>query len=86
MIKCICGLGYVGKSLRPLKTRISEHISDIRTKDFKNPVAAHFIQAQRCISPLKYIGIERIKLPPTGEVTLMLYFLREKHIGQPYIS
>ena len=66
MIKCVCGLAYIGKTLRSLKTRISEHRSDIRTKDFRNPVAVHFHQAQHCISSLKYIGIERVTLPPRG--------------------
>ena len=66
MIKCVCGLAYVGKTLRPLKTRISEHRSDIRNKNFKNPVALHFHQAQHCISSLRYLGIERVKLPPRG--------------------
>ncbi len=42
MIKCPCGLAYIGKTQRALKTRIAEHRSSIRTNDKKNPVAVHF--------------------------------------------
>ncbi len=31
-MKCPCGLAYVGKTQRALKSRIAEHRSDIRTQ------------------------------------------------------
>lgn len=36
LLKCPCGLAYVGKTTRPLKTRISKHRSNIR-----NPTLYH---------------------------------------------
>lgn len=33
LLKCPCGLAYVGKTTRPLKRRISEHRSNIRNHD-----------------------------------------------------
>ena len=67
----------MGKTFRALKTRISEHRSDIRTKDFRNPVALHFAEAKHCISSLKYIGIEQVKLPPRGGDINTLLLRRE---------
>lgn len=66
LIKCPCGLGYVGRTCRPLRTRISEHRSNIRCGDERNPVAAHFKQAGHSISSLRYIGIEKVNRPPRG--------------------
>ena len=77
LIKCVCGLAYVGKTFRALKTRISEHRSDIRTSDFRNPVSLHFAEAKHCISSLKYIGIEQVKLPPRGGDINTLLLRRE---------
>lgn len=66
MLKCPCGLAYIGKTTRPLKNRISEHRSNIRNHDQKSPVALHFSQAQHNVSTLKYIGIEQVHLPKRG--------------------
>ena len=67
MLKCPCGLSYIGKTRRSLKTRISEHRSTIRTGETKNLVAAHFVQGGHPISSLRYIGIEMVKMSRRGE-------------------
>ena len=61
LLKCPCGLTYVGKTSRPLKTRISEHRSNICNKDTKSPVAIHFTERRYNVSALKYLGIEHVK-------------------------
>lgn len=66
LLKCPCGLAYVGKTSRPLKTRISEHRSNIRNKDTKSPVAIHFTDKRHNVSTLKYQGIEQVKLSNRG--------------------
>ena len=66
LIRCPCSMGYVGMTTRPLKTRICEHRSDIRTGDLRNPVAAHFMQAGHSVSALRYTGIERVEQPRRG--------------------
>lgn len=66
MLTCPCGLSYIGKTHRSLKTRISEHRSNIRTGETKNPVAAHFVQAGHPFSSLRYIGIEMVKMSCRG--------------------
>ncbi len=68
MIKCPCGLVYIGKTQCALKTRIAEHRSSIHTNDQKNPVAVLFYSKRHNLSTLRYIGIEHVKsrLPRRG--------------------
>lgn len=66
MILCPCGLAYVGKTTRALRTRISEHRSTIRTGDERSPVAAHFKRAGHNVSALRYVGVEFVTSPPRG--------------------
>ncbi|XP_063044279.1 uncharacterized protein LOC134438605 [Engraulis encrasicolus] len=66
MLKCPCGLAYVGKTTRALKTRIAEHRCAIRNMDIKSSVAVHFKEARHNVSALKYMGIELVKMPRRG--------------------
>nr|XP_055053423.1 uncharacterized protein LOC129438630 [Misgurnus anguillicaudatus] len=66
MLTCPCGLSYIGKTTRTLKTRISEHRSAIRNGITSSPVAVHFMNAKHNVSSLKYVGIESIKCPRRG--------------------
>lgn len=74
MLQCPCGLSYIGKTTRPLKTRITEHRCAIRNQDPSSPVAVHFTEARHSVAALKYIGIEE-------GATLTLYSSRENYIG-----
>lgn len=66
LLRCPCGLAYVGKTTRQLKQRISEHKSTIRRNDQDYPVAMHFNDAHHDISTLRFCGIERVPAPPRG--------------------
>jgi len=66
LLKCSCGLAYVGKMTRPLKIRISEHRSKIHNHDSKSTVVVHFSQAFHNVSSLRYCGIELVKQPSRG--------------------
>lgn len=66
MLKCPCSLAYVGMTTRALKTRITEHRSDIRTQNIRSPVAMHFMQAGHNVSALRYIGLEKVEKPRRG--------------------
>lgn len=50
MLTCPCGLSYLGKTTRTLKTRISEHRSAIRNGVISSPVAVHFMNAKHNVS------------------------------------
>lgn len=66
MLRCPCGLSYVGKTTRKLKQRISEHKSTIRRNDRDYPVAIHFNDRKHDISSLRFYGIEQVRMPPRG--------------------
>ena len=79
LLKCPCGLGYVGKTNRALKTRISEHRSSIRNQDPKSPVAMHFMAAGHNVATLRYQGIELVKCPRRGGDLNKLLLMRESY-------
>ena len=58
LLKCPCGLCYVGKTIREIKTRFSEHKSSIRNNDEKSSVARHFNSVGHSVSSLRFQGIE----------------------------
>ena len=58
-----CG---IGKTNRELRVRITEHKSNIRTKDIKSPIARHFNSIGHDICTLKFQGIELVNLLRRG--------------------
>ena len=66
LIKCPCGLVYVGKTSRQLKQRMSEHKSTIRRNDRNYPIAVHFNDSKHDISSFRFQGIEKVSLPERG--------------------
>ena len=77
MLKCPCGLAYIGKTSRALKTRISEHRSNIRNHDKKSPVAVHFSTLKHSVSTLSYVALEHVQLPRRGGDINSLLLKRE---------
>ena len=45
MLKCPCGLQYVGRTKRPLQVRLNEHINNIRLGYTKHSVSKHYLLA-----------------------------------------
>lgn len=66
LLTCPCGLLYVGKTKRQLKTRIFEHKSSIRRNDDKSSVARHFHSAGHDANMLKFMGLEVVNRSPRG--------------------
>ncbi|CAJ0947418.1 unnamed protein product [Ranitomeya imitator] len=62
LIKCPCGLGYVGETTQHIRDRISQHKSTIRCGRTLLPVPAHFSQNNHTVAQLKYQIIDWI--PP----------------------
>lgn len=60
MLKCPCGLCYIGKTNRELRLRIIEHKSSIRRKCETSPVARHFNAMGHDICSLRFQGIELV--------------------------
>ncbi|CAJ0927866.1 unnamed protein product [Ranitomeya imitator] len=66
LIKCPCGLGYVGETTQHIRDRISQHKSTIRCKKLLLPVPAHFIAHNHSISQLRYQVIDSVPLARRG--------------------
>ncbi len=63
MLKCPCGLAYVGQTKRPLKARTAEHKNAIQNKNPVYAMARHYDQVKHgSVASLKFWGIE--KTPP----------------------
>lgn len=77
LISCPCNKQYVGKTNRPIKTRIIEHNSAIRRKDERSPVAQHFMEAGHPLSSLSFTVIEHVKESRRGGNTEKRLLQRE---------
>ncbi|XP_075450781.1 uncharacterized protein LOC142491850 [Ascaphus truei] len=67
LLKCACGSGYIGRTIRALKVRITEHIRSIKNSDERFPVARHFNTCPSgSIKTLTYSAIETIPIHPRG--------------------
>ncbi|CAJ0947766.1 unnamed protein product [Ranitomeya imitator] len=62
LIKCPCGLLYIGETTQPVRDRISKHKSTIRSNNLLLPVPHHYSSQGHTISQLKYQVIDSI--PP----------------------
>lgn len=63
-IKCPCGLLYVGKTERKLKTCITEHKSRIRNNITSSSLAKHWNAHSHRIAQLKFQIVEVVKVTP----------------------
>lgn len=67
MLKCPCGLLYVGQTKRNLKMRIAEHKGAIRNGNMDYAIARHYKAMNHgSASTLRFIGLERVQPSPRG--------------------
>ncbi|KAK6477891.1 hypothetical protein HHUSO_G21543, partial [Huso huso] len=66
LLKCPCGLCYVGKTIRELKTRRSEHKSAIRNNEIRSAVERHFNEQQHSVCTFRFMRIEVVHTPRRG--------------------
>ncbi|OCT98799.1 hypothetical protein XELAEV_18011034mg [Xenopus laevis] len=62
VIKCPCGLQYVGQTSRMIKDRIREHKSAIKTKKIEQAVACHFIEKEHGVQQLKFQVVDGVPI------------------------
>lgn len=78
MLKCPCGLAYIGQTKRQLKLRIAEHKTAIRTQNMTYAMARHYKEANHgSPASLKFWGIEKIIPPPRGGDIIRKLLCRE---------
>ncbi|XP_073446551.1 uncharacterized protein [Dendrobates tinctorius] len=63
VIKCPCGLLYVGETTQHVKDRIASHKSTIRHGKTWLPIPDHFIKHKHTVAQLKYQIIEQVAKP-----------------------
>ncbi|XP_078544821.1 uncharacterized protein LOC144829499 [Lissotriton helveticus] len=75
-IKCPCGLLYIGKMERKVKTRISEHKSTIRNKNPNSSLAVHWDLNRHSIAQVKFQVLE-VVVPAPGKNNTKCLLQRE---------
>ncbi|CAJ0934573.1 unnamed protein product [Ranitomeya imitator] len=66
LIKCPCGLGYVGETTQHIRDRISQHKSTIRCGRTLLPIPAHFLDFKHQVSQLRYQIIDHVTIMRRG--------------------
>ena len=62
LIQCPCGLQYVGRTKRPLRVRLNEHITNILNGYDKHSVSKHYLlKHNRDPSNTLFLGIDKFK-------------------------
>ncbi|CAJ0965950.1 unnamed protein product [Ranitomeya imitator] len=67
LIKCPCGLLYIGETTQSLRDRVSKHKSTIRCKNLPLPIPHHFVTHGHTISQLKYQVIDSVSPQRQGD-------------------
>lgn len=81
LIKCPCGIAYVGETTQKVKDRIKQHKSNGRYGCVHLPIPAHFAEARHTVSQLRYQVIDSVEpLRRGGDWTLQLKKLEMKWI------
>ncbi|XP_041424205.1 uncharacterized protein LOC121395238 [Xenopus laevis] len=81
LLKCHCGLLYIGETTQKVNDRISKHKSTIRKQLTALPVPAHFQEARHTVSQLRFQVIDSVEIPRRGgDRVLMLKKLEMRWI------
>ncbi|XP_077111244.1 uncharacterized protein LOC143767108 [Ranitomeya variabilis] len=77
LIKCPCGLLYIGETTQHIKDRISSHKSTIRCGKNWLPLPDHFTKFKHTVAQLKFQVIEKVPRPRRGGDHVRLLRARE---------
>ena len=73
-------MAYIGQTKRNLKVRIAEHKAAIRNGNMDYAIARHYKERSHgSAATLRFIGIEKVNLPPRGGNTVKLLLQREAY-------
>ena len=80
LLKCPCGMAYIGQTKRPLKIRIGEHKTAIRTGNLEYAMARHYKQANHgSPASLRFWGIEKVSSSARGGDIIKKLLRREAY-------
>lgn len=63
---CPCALIYIGRTIRPVRIRLSEHASRLRQKTLTAPIVQHCLDKGHCFADLHWTVIDQIPVDPRG--------------------
>ncbi|CAJ0968527.1 unnamed protein product [Ranitomeya imitator] len=86
MIKCPCGLAYIGETTQAVNDRISQHKSNIRCNRDHLPLPHHFRTMGHNVAQLKFKVMEQIEQGRRGQNRVKLLKKREWDIILPSLS
>ncbi|XP_077139819.1 uncharacterized protein LOC143804976 [Ranitomeya variabilis] len=79
IIKCPCGLAYVGETTQPIRDRVAQHKSTIRCNKTHLPLPYHFSKQNHNISQLRFQVLEQVDTPRRGQSRVSLLLKREAY-------
>ncbi|CAJ0938687.1 unnamed protein product [Ranitomeya imitator] len=79
LVKCPCGVLYVGETTQRIKDRIASHKSTIRCGKTWLPLPDHFIKSRHTVAQLKFQIIEHVPRPRRGGDHIRLLKSRETY-------
>ncbi|CAJ0964548.1 unnamed protein product [Ranitomeya imitator] len=72
LVKCPCGLLYVGETTQHVRDRIASHKSTIRCNKNWLPIPEHFSKSGHSVAQLRFQVIEHVPRPPVGVAIIEL--------------
>ncbi|CAJ0965859.1 unnamed protein product [Ranitomeya imitator] len=79
LIKCPCGLAYVGETTQTVRDRVAQHKSTIRCNKTHLPLPHHFFEKNHSISQLRFQVLEQVDIPRRGQNRTKMLQRREAY-------
>ena len=83
VITCPCNKKYIGKTTRPLKTRIGEHLCNLRHSRAGAPLVKHFMEQKHEADSLRFWAIERVSTSALALSRREIYWILSMRTLQP---
>ncbi|CAJ0944555.1 unnamed protein product [Ranitomeya imitator] len=79
LIKCPCGLAYVGETTQAVRDRVAQHKSTIRCNKTHLPLPHHFAIKNHSIAQLRFQVLEQVDIPRRGQNRTRMLQRREAY-------
>ncbi|CAJ0965128.1 unnamed protein product [Ranitomeya imitator] len=79
LIKCPCGLAYVGETTQTVRDRVAQHKSTIRCNKTHLPLPFHFSAKNHNIAQLRFQVLEQVDIPRRGQNRTKMLQKREAY-------
>ncbi|CAJ0950220.1 unnamed protein product [Ranitomeya imitator] len=79
IIKCPCGLAYIGETTQAVRDRVAQHKSTIRCNKAHLPLPFHFSEKNHNIAQLRFQVLEQVDIPRRGQNRTKMLQKREAY-------